>query len=104
MGGVCEPLQPPDRGLRGGAGVGGGQMWRRGLLADPALERGGGAGRGGARPGPYVGTRTFSVAPSAHASPAPSPSAAEEKSTSSILDDIGSMFDDLADQLDAMLE
>ena len=33
----------------------------------------------------------------------PSPSAAE-KSTGSILDDIGSMFDDLADQLDAMLE
>ncbi|XP_060141568.1 caskin-1 isoform X1 [Globicephala melas] len=31
------------------------------------------------------------------------PSAAE-KSTGSILDDIGSMFDDLADQLDAMLE
>lgn len=30
--------------------------------------------------------------------------AAEEKSTGSILDDIGSMFDDLADQLDAMLE
>ncbi|KAG8433291.1 hypothetical protein GDO86_017540 [Hymenochirus boettgeri] len=28
----------------------------------------------------------------------------EEKSTVSILDDIGSMFDDLADQLDAMLE
>lgn len=34
----------------------------------------------------------------------PRPSAAEEKSTGSILDDIGSMFDDLADQLDAMLE
>ncbi|XP_053068857.1 caskin-1 isoform X2 [Acinonyx jubatus] len=32
------------------------------------------------------------------------PSSAEEKSTGSILDDIGSMFDDLADQLDAMLE
>ncbi|KAM6166733.1 caskin-1 isoform 2-T2 [Erethizon dorsatum] len=32
------------------------------------------------------------------------PSAAAEKSTGSILDDIGSMFDDLADQLDAMLE
>ncbi|XP_065268328.1 caskin-1 [Emys orbicularis] len=31
-------------------------------------------------------------------------SAAEAKSTVSILDDIGSMFDDLADQLDAMLE
>ncbi|XP_075755976.1 caskin-1 isoform X2 [Pelodiscus sinensis] len=31
-------------------------------------------------------------------------SAAESKSTVSILDDIGSMFDDLADQLDAMLE
>ncbi|XP_067318273.1 caskin-1-like isoform X1 [Anolis sagrei] len=31
-------------------------------------------------------------------------SAAENKSTVSILDDIGSMFDDLADQLDAMLE
>ncbi|NXN95438.1 CSKI1 protein, partial [Rhinopomastus cyanomelas] len=31
-------------------------------------------------------------------------SAAESKSTGSILDDIGSMFDDLADQLDAMLE
>ncbi|XP_072205086.1 caskin-1 isoform X2 [Excalfactoria chinensis] len=31
-------------------------------------------------------------------------SAAEAKSTGSILDDIGSMFDDLADQLDAMLE
>ncbi|KAL4659111.1 caskin-1-like isoform X1 [Arapaima gigas] len=31
-------------------------------------------------------------------------SAAPEKSTVSILDDIGSMFDDLADQLDAMLE
>ncbi|XP_038276432.1 caskin-1 isoform X2 [Dermochelys coriacea] len=30
--------------------------------------------------------------------------AAEAKSTVSILDDIGSMFDDLADQLDAMLE
>ncbi|XP_037669717.1 caskin-1 [Choloepus didactylus] len=30
--------------------------------------------------------------------------AAAEKSTGSILDDIGSMFDDLADQLDAMLE
>ncbi|XP_029110036.1 LOW QUALITY PROTEIN: caskin-1-like [Scleropages formosus] len=30
--------------------------------------------------------------------------ASEEKSTVSILDDIGSMFDDLADQLDAMLE
>uniref|UniRef100_A0A8C7N1Z8 CASK interacting protein 1 n=1 Tax=Oncorhynchus kisutch TaxID=8019 RepID=A0A8C7N1Z8_ONCKI len=29
---------------------------------------------------------------------------AEEKTTVSILDDIGSMFDDLADQLDAMLE
>lgn len=29
---------------------------------------------------------------------------AENKSTVSILDDIGSMFDDLADQLDAMLE
>uniref|UniRef100_G3TF78 Caskin-1 n=1 Tax=Loxodonta africana TaxID=9785 RepID=G3TF78_LOXAF len=34
----------------------------------------------------------------------PRPSAAEDKSTGSILDDIGSMFDDLADQLDAMLE
>jgi hypothetical protein len=34
----------------------------------------------------------------------PSPSASAEKSTGSILDDIGSMFDDLADQLDAMLE
>ncbi|XP_060028578.1 caskin-1 isoform X4 [Erinaceus europaeus] len=34
----------------------------------------------------------------------PRPSALEEKSTGSILDDIGSMFDDLADQLDAMLE
>ncbi|KAL8174975.1 UNVERIFIED_CONTAM: hypothetical protein K2H54_007693 [Gekko kuhli] len=33
-----------------------------------------------------------------------SDSAAESKSTVSILDDIGSMFDDLADQLDAMLE
>ncbi|XP_008843373.1 caskin-1 isoform X2 [Nannospalax galili] len=33
----------------------------------------------------------------------PRPSAVE-KSTGSILDDIGSMFDDLADQLDAMLE
>ncbi|XP_023567271.1 caskin-1 isoform X3 [Octodon degus] len=32
------------------------------------------------------------------------PSVATEKSTGSILDDIGSMFDDLADQLDAMLE
>ncbi|XP_069503442.1 caskin-1 isoform X5 [Ambystoma mexicanum] len=31
-------------------------------------------------------------------------SATESKSTVSILDDIGSMFDDLADQLDAMLE
>ncbi|XP_074135636.1 LOW QUALITY PROTEIN: caskin-1 [Sminthopsis crassicaudata] len=31
-------------------------------------------------------------------------SASESKSTVSILDDIGSMFDDLADQLDAMLE
>ncbi|XP_075686655.1 caskin-1 isoform X2 [Rhinoderma darwinii] len=31
-------------------------------------------------------------------------SSVEEKSTVSILDDIGSMFDDLADQLDAMLE
>eukprot|EP00076_Gallus_gallus_P026874 XP_015149943.1 caskin-1 isoform X3 [Gallus gallus] len=31
-------------------------------------------------------------------------STAEAKSTGSILDDIGSMFDDLADQLDAMLE
>lgn len=29
---------------------------------------------------------------------------AEQKTTVSILDDIGSMFDDLADQLDAMLE
>ncbi|KAF3846948.1 hypothetical protein F7725_004026 [Dissostichus mawsoni] len=28
----------------------------------------------------------------------------EQKTTVSILDDIGSMFDDLADQLDAMLE
>lgn len=35
--------------------------------------------------------------------PVPS-SAVESKSTGSILDDIGSMFDDLADQLDAMLE
>nr|XP_045017738.1 caskin-1 isoform X2 [Jaculus jaculus] len=34
----------------------------------------------------------------------PRPSASAEKSTGSILDDIGSMFDDLADQLDAMLE
>ncbi|XP_049624351.1 caskin-1 isoform X2 [Suncus etruscus] len=34
----------------------------------------------------------------------PRPAAPEEKSASSILDDIGSMFDDLADQLDAMLE
>ncbi|XP_021107109.1 caskin-1 isoform X2 [Heterocephalus glaber] len=34
----------------------------------------------------------------------PRPSAVAEKSTGSILDDIGSMFDDLADQLDAMLE
>ncbi|XP_077172935.1 caskin-1 isoform X2 [Paroedura picta] len=33
-----------------------------------------------------------------------SDSTAESKSTVSILDDIGSMFDDLADQLDAMLE
>lgn len=31
-------------------------------------------------------------------------SVGEQKSTGSILDDIGSMFDDLADQLDAMLE
>jgi len=37
----------------------------------------------------------------AHHSPS---STAEAKSTGSILDDIGSMFDDLADQLDAMLE
>ncbi|NXD87817.1 CSKI1 protein, partial [Halcyon senegalensis] len=37
--------------------------------------------------------------------PCHSPSSAvESKSTVSILDDIGSMFDDLADQLDAMLE
>lgn len=36
--------------------------------------------------------------------PCPRSSAAESKSTVSILDDIGSMFDDLADQLDAMLE
>ncbi|XP_005349226.1 caskin-1 isoform X3 [Microtus ochrogaster] len=34
----------------------------------------------------------------------PRPSSIEEKSTGSILEDIGSMFDDLADQLDAMLE
>lgn len=34
----------------------------------------------------------------------PPSSAVESKSTVSILDDIGSMFDDLADQLDAMLE
>ncbi|XP_027626810.1 LOW QUALITY PROTEIN: caskin-1 [Tupaia chinensis] len=43
----------------------------------------------------------------AHGTPppvSPNPAAAEEKSTGSILDDIGSMFDDLADQLDAMLE
>lgn len=39
----------------------------------------------------------------AHSRPR-SPAAPEEKSASSILDDIGSMFDDLADQLDAMLE
>ncbi|KAF4015494.1 hypothetical protein G4228_007416 [Cervus hanglu yarkandensis] len=52
--------------------------------------------RGGAkRPAPR---------PPAHSAPSRSPSAAEEKSTGSILDDIGSMFDDLADQLDAMLE
>lgn len=31
-------------------------------------------------------------------------SVVEQKTTVSILDDIGSMFDDLADQLDAMLE
>lgn len=31
-------------------------------------------------------------------------SVTEQKTTVSILDDIGSMFDDLADQLDAMLE
>jgi hypothetical protein len=36
--------------------------------------------------------------------PTLSPSSIEEKSTGSILEDIGSMFDDLADQLDAMLE
>lgn len=40
---------------------------------------------------------------STHTVPTPS-SSATEKSTGSILDDIGSMFDDLADQLDAMLE
>ncbi|GAB1300669.1 Caskin-1 [Apodemus speciosus] len=34
----------------------------------------------------------------------PRPASIEEKSTGSILEDIGSMFDDLADQLDAMLE
>ncbi|XP_021077034.1 caskin-1 isoform X4 [Mus pahari] len=34
----------------------------------------------------------------------PRASSIEEKSTGSILEDIGSMFDDLADQLDAMLE
>lgn len=41
---------------------------------------------------------------SAHPSPTVPSSAVESKSTGSILDDIGSMFDDLADQLDAMLE
>lgn len=66
-------------------------------------------GRGRAAPG-GLGQRGGAAAgcaahaPPAHAVPAPSPSSAEEKSTGSILDDIGSMFDDLADQLDAMLE
>lgn len=57
----------------------------------------GGAGQGGARRGVRAGSARSRRA-------APSPAAAEEKSTGSILDDIGSMFDDLADQLDAMLE
>ncbi|XP_034525477.1 caskin-1 [Ailuropoda melanoleuca] len=44
------------------------------------------------------------VSPKPPPPPTAPPSSAEEKSTGSILDDIGSMFDDLADQLDAMLE
>uniref|UniRef100_A0A7N5P3D6 Caskin-1 n=1 Tax=Ailuropoda melanoleuca TaxID=9646 RepID=A0A7N5P3D6_AILME len=66
----------------------------------PPTRSGGRAGGSGAGPRPGCAAH----APSAHAAPAPSPSSAEEKSTGSILDDIGSMFDDLADQLDAMLE
>lgn len=64
---------------------------RRAVVSASGRPSRGGAGR----PAP---------GPPAYAAPARSPSAAEEKSTGSILDDIGSMFDDLADQLDAMLE
>ncbi|XP_045141965.1 caskin-1 [Echinops telfairi] len=73
--------------LQGGKGMRGNQP-RAGLGVEP------GEGR--------VGYLAAFLAHSHHA--APSPSATEEKSTGSILDDIGSMFDDLADQLDAMLE
>uniref|UniRef100_A0A8C5P2V3 Caskin-1 n=1 Tax=Jaculus jaculus TaxID=51337 RepID=A0A8C5P2V3_JACJA len=59
-----------------------------------------GARARGAWPAPTTPTIRF---PILHPPP-PSPSASAEKSTGSILDDIGSMFDDLADQLDAMLE
>eukprot|EP00071_Canis_lupus_P042831 XP_022276388.1 caskin-1 [Canis lupus familiaris] len=58
-----------------------------------------------ARQPPAALAKPASTRPSLSASTAkPPPSSAEEKSTGSILDDIGSMFDDLADQLDAMLE
>ncbi|XP_029805285.1 caskin-1 [Suricata suricatta] len=58
-------------------------------------------------PGSPEVKRAHGTPPPVSPKPPPPPTApkpAKEKSTGSILDDIGSMFDDLADQLDAMLE
>lgn len=105
------------RGQHGREGTG--SAWGRGLELAPPTWRGL-AAVAGAWPTPALphgravvsarrrpsrgGAKRPAPRPSAHSAPSRSPSAAEEKSTGSILDDIGSMFDDLADQLDAMLE
>lgn len=93
--GDAEPKGP-------GAGLDVQRRWglHRGGDAVPSTagQEGHGAGQGGA-------VRCHRPVGSALTRPRRSPSSAvESKSTVSILDDIGSMFDDLADQLDAMLE
>ncbi|XP_040314619.1 caskin-1 [Herpailurus yagouaroundi] len=94
-----SPARQPPAALAKPARAGRAGLRSRGVESCGSVEAGRVVrDRGGARAG------CRAPAPPAHAAPAPSPSSAEEKSTGSILDDIGSMFDDLADQLDAMLE
>uniref|UniRef100_A0A8C5L6C4 Caskin-1 n=1 Tax=Jaculus jaculus TaxID=51337 RepID=A0A8C5L6C4_JACJA len=92
----------PGRGPAGGGGEDPAGGRARPAVGTPGGSRAAvpGARARGAWPAPTTPTIRF---PILHPPP-PSPSASAEKSTGSILDDIGSMFDDLADQLDAMLE